>query len=110
MRPFLVSAVLVIAAGVAPAQTPVPLCLPQREGMVACFEGRLCLCRFQPGGQLAGRPDGHRWDCGPLRPDCRPPGAALDPGPHAQPPWPSWLPLPQIFLSPGQPGTAPPPR
>jgi hypothetical protein len=101
VRPFFVVLPLMLAAA-AQAQPPVPMCIPQREGMVACFEGRLCLCRFQPGGQLTGRPDGHRWDCGPLRPDCRPPGATLDPGPYAQPPWPPGLPPPQIFLSPGQ--------
>ncbi len=74
----------------APASAQVPLCIPEREGMLHCFESRLCRCRFDPGGQLAGRPPGHRWDCGPLRPDCRAP----DPPPPATP----WLPPPQLFL------------
>jgi len=86
----------------AAAQTPaVPMCGPQREGMVGCFDGRLCLCRFQPGGQLTGRPDAHRWDCGPLRPDCRAPPANLEPStPWAQPPWPSFVAPPQLLLTP----------
>ncbi len=130
VRPFFFALLLLAAPALAPSHAqpppptsapPVPMCVPQREGMVACFEGRLCLCRFQPGGQLTGRPDGHRWDCGALRPDCRPPPAMLDPGPFARPPWsspgspgwPSGLPPPQIFLSPGQmppAGAAPGPR
>jgi hypothetical protein len=44
----------------------------QREGQVACMAGRLCACRYETGGSLTGRPSAHRWDCGALRPDCRP--------------------------------------
>ncbi len=73
-----------------PAAAQVPLCIPEREGMLACFEDRLCRCRFDSGGQLSGRPAGHRWDCGPLRPDCR------SPEPQRQPP--PWLPPPQLLL------------
>lgn len=78
----------------APAAAQVPVCNDLREGMTACFDGRLCRCRFEPGGQLTGRPDAHRWDCGALRPDCRP----NDP----QTPWPNIV--PQIYLD----GTRPP--
>ncbi|WP_027283844.1 hypothetical protein [Rubritepida flocculans] len=85
----------------APAAAQVPICNALREGMTACFDGRLCVCRFQPGGQLTARPDGHRWDCGPLRPDCRPPPATLD-APH-KPPWPQFIPPPQLWLEPPRP-------
>ena len=81
---------LLLAGGTAQAQ--VPVCIPQREGMTACFDGRLCRCRFERGGELTGRPDAHRWDCGPLRPDCRAPDAAHPP------PWPQHIPPPSLFL------------
>jgi hypothetical protein len=64
---------LFVSAAPAAAQDPppVPMCLPQREGMVACFADKLCLCRFDSGGTLSGRPSpGYRWDCGALRPRC----------------------------------------
>jgi hypothetical protein len=47
-----------------------PACNAAREGMAACFGEKLCRCRFEPGGTLTGRPAGHRWDCGALRPAC----------------------------------------
>jgi hypothetical protein len=47
-----------------------PDCTPEREGVTACFGEKLCACRFEPGGSLTGRPPGHRWDCGALRPAC----------------------------------------
>lgn len=78
---------LLLLAG--PALAQVPLCIPEREGMTACFDGRLCRCRFDPGGQLTGRPADHRWDCGALRPPC----PAPEPAP-AQP----ILPPPQLLL------------
>lgn len=81
-----------------PATAQVPVCNPQREGMTACFDGRLCRCRFEPGGQLTARPDGHRWDCGALRPDCRPAAATLPQG--DVPPWPQYVPPPQLWLEP----------
>jgi hypothetical protein len=94
---------LAVGAAQAPgaAQAQVPVCIPQREGMTACFDGRLCRCRFEPGGALSARPDGHRWDCGALRPDCRTPEAA-----HPLP-WPQHIPPPSLFL---QPSAIPPPR
>lgn len=49
---------------------PMPVCNPPREGVAACLGGRQCLCRFERGGSIAGRPDGYRWDCGVLRPSC----------------------------------------
>ncbi|MCO6419703.1 hypothetical protein JYK14_26565 [Siccirubricoccus sp. KC 17139] len=61
---------LLLLAAPARAQEEPPACTPEREGMTACFAEKLCLCRFQPGGQLSGRPSGHRWDCGVLRPHC----------------------------------------
>ena len=60
---------LLLLATPAFAQDP-PNCTPGREGMVACFGDKLCACRWQPGGSLTGRPAGHRWDCGVLRPAC----------------------------------------
>lgn len=76
-------------------------CGASREGALACMAGRACLCRHERGGQLTGRPDGFRWDCGALRPDCGPApagdaAAELPAGtmagpeaglPHATPPW-----------------------
>ena len=64
---------LALLLGTAPAaaqQQPVPMCLSQREGMTFCFADKLCLCRYEPGGSLTGRPPGLRWDCGVLRPAC----------------------------------------
>ena len=78
---------LLLIAG--PALAQVPLCIPEREGMTACFDGRLCRCRFDPGGQLTGRPAGHRWDCGALRPPC----LAPEPAPALP-----VLPPPQLLL------------
>lgn len=51
---------------------PADRCTPQREGEVACFSGKLCECRHDPGGTLSGRRAGTRWDCGALRPSCGP--------------------------------------
>jgi len=93
--------ILLLLLMVLPAAAQVPICNPQREGMTACFDGRLCRCRFEPGGILTGRPDAHRWDCGALRPDCRPAPATL-PQPDA-PPWPQFIPPPQIFIDPRRP-------
>ncbi|MFZ4411103.1 MAG: hypothetical protein ACOYOH_27425 [Paracraurococcus sp.] len=66
----------------AAAQDP-PNCVPAREGMVACFGEKLCECRWSPGGSVVGRPPGHRWDCGALRPAC---GTAPAGPPAAEPP------------------------
>jgi len=93
--------ILLLLLMVPPAAAQVPVCNPQREGMTACFDGRLCRCRFEMGGILTGRPDAHRWDCGALRPDCRPAPATL-PQPDA-PPWPQFIPPPQIFIDPLRP-------
>ena len=71
-----------------PAAAQVPICQALREGMTACFDGRLCRCRLEPGGVLTGRPEGYRWDCGALRPDCRPREPIT--------PWPDIV--PQIYL------------
>ena len=94
MRPAFL---LLLLAG--PAAAQVPICNALREGMTACFDGRLCRCRFVAGGQLTGRADAHRWDCGALRPDCRP-GEAITPWPNIEP---------QIYLDGTRtPGTRPP--
>ncbi|MBY0338963.1 MAG: hypothetical protein K2X11_20285 [Acetobacteraceae bacterium] len=90
--------ILLLAALPAAAQTPLPVCIPQRDGMVHCFENRLCVCRYERGGQLTGRADGYRWDCGALRPDCRPAPADLPPG--MQSPWPPYLPPPHVLIDP----------
>jgi hypothetical protein len=89
---------LLLLALPAAAQAPLPVCIPQREGMTHCFDNRLCVCRYERGGQLTGRSDGHRWDCGALRPDCRVPPAEL-PG-QSFGAWPPQLPPPQILLDP----------
>jgi hypothetical protein len=49
---------------------PMPVCNGPREGVAACLAGRQCLCTFERGGSITGRPDGYRWDCGILRPAC----------------------------------------
>lgn len=56
---------------------PMPVCNAPREGVAACLAGRQCVCRLEPGGSVAGRPAGHRWDCGVLRPACAEPPAEL---------------------------------
>lgn len=85
---------LLLFMGAAPAQAQTPACGPAREGQLACMAGRLCVCRFDAGGTLTGRPSAHRWDCGALRPDCPPPPLA-----PAQP-------APPITIAPWM-GTAP---
>jgi hypothetical protein len=75
--------ILLLLATPVLAEAP-PACTPMREGMVACFGEKLCECRWEPGGSLPGRPAGHRWDCGALRPACGmapagPPAAELPP-------------------------------
>jgi hypothetical protein len=70
---------LLLLATPAFAQDP-PNCTPAREGMVACLGEKLCACRWQPGGALTGRPAGHRWDCGVLRPACGVTPAGPPPG------------------------------
>jgi hypothetical protein len=77
----LLPALLLAAFACAPvlAQEP-PNCTPGREGVVACFGEKLCACRWQPGGSLTGRPAGHRWDCGVLRPACGVAPAGPPPG------------------------------
>lgn len=53
-----------------PGNPPILSCTAAIEGAVACMSGKLCLCRFDPGGELTGRPPRHRWDCGINRPSC----------------------------------------
>lgn len=95
MRLVLVLLMLFAFWGSARAQEP-PACDSGREGVAACLAGRLCLCRFVPGGSMTGRPDRHAWDCGLLRPAC---GAGLVP-----PSLPSQAPRlpPLIFPAPPQ--------
>nr|WP_314072732.1 hypothetical protein [uncultured Roseococcus sp.] len=83
---------LLMLAG--PAMAQVPICNALREGMTACFDGRLCRCRFEEPGLLTGGRQGHRWDCGVLRPDCRP----SEPGT----PWPDIV--PHVLLDGTRPG------
>ncbi len=63
---------LLLAAPAWAEGTPPPRCDASRDGVLACVAGRSCLCRFERGGTVTGRPTGHLWDCGPLRPDCAP--------------------------------------
>ncbi len=65
---------------------PAPQCSATSTGQVACMDGRLCRCGFERGGSITGQPDGHRWDCGALRPDCAPQSAATDPFKGRNPP------------------------
>ena len=98
MRLFLFLILLLAASG-ARAETA-PRCTPVAEGQVACIAGKLCACRFHPGGSLTGRPAGTRWDCGTLRPACGP--AAPEAGQPADrtPPPPAF---PPPYLSPAPP-------
>ena len=93
---------LLLAARAAPAQAPgasPPACNAGREGMTACFGETLCRCRHEPGGSLTGRPPGHRWDCGVLRPSC-----GVAPAGPAAPDLPGLSLMPMLQASPG--GTA----
>ena len=54
MRPFLLLAAVLVAFHAGPAASA-PRCTPQREGEVACLDGKLCECRHDPGGTVAGR-------------------------------------------------------
>jgi hypothetical protein len=75
-----------------------PACNQARDGITACLSGKLCQCRFERGGQISGRPDGFRWDCGILRPEC---GEAAFP---RSPEPPSLMAPPSLFLPlPGRP-------
>lgn len=95
---------LLLLAVPARGQDAPPACTPAREGMVACFGEKLCECRFAPGGSLTGRPAGHRWDCGVLRPPCgaAPPDAGMPPMPLGE--------LPQLILPLPQPPAGRPGR
>ena len=88
-------ALLLLLSGPAAAQ-PVPACMSARVGTVACLAGRLCECRYDPGGSMTGMPGGYRWNCSLLRPPC---GEALAP-PGVAPPPPLPV-MPQILLEPG---------
>ena len=55
-----------------------PACTAESVGTLACIAGRQCECRFARGSPATGLPDGHRWDCGILRPSCRTTPATID--------------------------------
>ena len=93
MRPFLLLAFPLLAFGAGTA-TSQPRCTPGREGEVACFDGKLCGCRYELGGTLSGRRAGTRWDCGALRPSCGGPVPAEAVQPPAERAPPSFLPPP----------------
>jgi hypothetical protein len=104
------------ADGPPATQAAILSCTAAIEGAVACMAEKLCLCRFDPGGTLTGRPPGVRWDCGIDRPSCGGPVPAdlggfpggvpiapvqpqllipwqAPPGPSPGPPWgPPWGP------------------
>jgi hypothetical protein len=84
------------------AAQPIPSCTALEEGAVACLSGKLCRCRFEPGGSMTQRPSGHRWDCGALRPAC---GEALNPPATLAPGQP--LPFDPLLLLPPPPGLQP---
>ena len=84
---FVVMAILTLAGGM--GAHALPRCTPPLAGAVACLDGKLCECRHHPGGSIAGRPAGVRWDCGALRPPCGPPPPpSLDGGDGARHPLP----------------------
>ena len=92
MRLFL-SLLAPLIAFHAVAASAAPRCTPQREGEVACLDGKLCECRHDSGGTLAGRRAGTRWDCGALRPSCGTVPAEIErpadrPPPFLPPPYP----------------------
>jgi len=78
------AAILLLLSRPAFGESAPPACTAAREGVVACIGGRLCECRFQAGGTISGRPSGHRWDCGVLRPACHivPPDLGATPLPE----------------------------
>lgn len=78
-----------LAALPARAQPP-PACAAETEGQAACMAGKLCLCRFERGGQLTGRPDRFAWDCGAMRPLC-PPDPTIGGAPQPLPPVGLWV-------------------
>jgi len=95
-RATLLAAALLACRPAAAQEDPrFPACPPAREGISACMDGKLCLCRYQPGGTLTGRPAGLRWDCGALRPACGFPPADIGGNPAPA--------LPPIFLQPNLP-------
>jgi len=79
----------ILFAGFASAQ---PLCNAFSEGTAGCLANKQCLCRFDPGGSMTGRPAGYRWDCGAFRPACELPPPSLPPTPFQSmpPPLPYW--------------------
>ena len=81
-----------------------PSCVPARAGQAACIAGRQCLCGFERGGSLAGRPDRWAWDCGILRPGCAVPPTDLAPAPG--PALPGLVIMPQV-TPPGRPAPLP---
>jgi hypothetical protein len=73
----LMPAILGGAPGVARAQDEgagpgagILTCTSAIEGTVQCMGQKLCVCLFDPGGTMTGRPPRHRWDCGIDRPSC----------------------------------------
>jgi hypothetical protein len=88
----------------AAAQEP-PACTPARAGAVACMAGTLCECRFERGGSITGTVDGHRWNCGILRPAC---GEAVNPPANLHPQSP-WMMQPEILVQPQLPTPLLPP-
>jgi hypothetical protein len=83
---------LLLFAAPAAAQEAPPVCNAVRDGVTACLAGKLCLCRFERGGQMTGRSDGYRWDCGALRPECGEAAFPRSPEPG------SVLPMPNLYL------------
>jgi hypothetical protein len=85
MRALFFALQILLLPALAAAQDP-PECSRAREGMTACFGETLCLCRYDQGGQLTGRPSANRWDCGALRPGCGTVPADLNPSQTQLPP------------------------
>lgn len=75
---YLATAMLLSALACAGAVAQEPVCNAESAGVVACIAGRQCECRFARGSPATGLPDGHRWDCGILRPGCGAPPATID--------------------------------
>jgi hypothetical protein len=91
-RALLAALILALVLPSAAAAQEIPACNQDRVGAVACMAGKLCACGYARGGSVSGRPDGYRWDCGPLRPAC---GEALPPAGLGMTPAP---PMPELYL------------
>ncbi len=88
-----------------PGELP-PACAAAHDGMQTCMTRQVCTCGFDPGGSLAGRSPGWRWQCDIMQTcDIDTPA---DAAPPSAPPWPGPLYVTPNLAQPGQgPSAAP---